>query len=55
MRIIDHVIVGGAANPAARSGDVYDPNSGQVQARVALGTAADLERAVAAARAAQPG
>ena len=55
MRIIDHVIVGGAANPAPRSGDVYDPNSGQVQARVALGTAADLERAVAAARAAQPG
>nr|MBA3526729.1 CoA-acylating methylmalonate-semialdehyde dehydrogenase [Sphingomonas sp.] len=37
-----------------RSGDVFDPNRGAVQARVRLGSAADLERAMAAARAAQP-
>ncbi|MBB3349310.1 CoA-acylating methylmalonate-semialdehyde dehydrogenase [Sphingomonas sp. BK069] len=63
MRTIDHHIAGaaasagggGAAREGARGGDVYDPNTGQVQARVTLGTAADLDRAVAAAQAAQPG
>jgi len=57
MRIIDHHIVGSTANPhtAARLADVFDPNAGSVQAQVRLGTAADLERAVAAAQAAQPG
>ncbi|RYG01287.1 MAG: aldehyde dehydrogenase family protein, partial [Caulobacteraceae bacterium] len=35
-------------------GDVFDPNTGQIQARVTLGTQADLDRAVAAAQAAQP-
>ncbi|MBX9796011.1 CoA-acylating methylmalonate-semialdehyde dehydrogenase, partial [Sphingomonas sp.] len=55
MRIIDHYIAGGGSSAAARSGDVFDPNNGTVQARVALGTAADLARAVAAAQAAQPG
>ncbi|MBY9064650.1 CoA-acylating methylmalonate-semialdehyde dehydrogenase [Sphingomonas yunnanensis] len=61
MRTIDHHIAdavasgGGAARDQVRSGDVYDPNTGQVQARVALGTAADLDRAVTAAQAAQPG
>jgi malonate-semialdehyde dehydrogenase (acetylating) / methylmalonate-semialdehyde dehydrogenase len=34
---------------------VFDPNSGQVQARVPLGTAETLERAIAAAQKAQPG
>ena len=60
MRIIDHHIaatgagtVGGAG--AARLADVFDPNSGRVQAQVVLGTAADLDRAVAAAQTAQPG
>ncbi|MGJ3628201.1 aldehyde dehydrogenase family protein [Sphingomonas sp. MMS24-JH45] len=38
-----------------RTSDVYDPNTGKVQASVALGTQADLDRAVAAAQAAQPG
>jgi malonate-semialdehyde dehydrogenase (acetylating)/methylmalonate-semialdehyde dehydrogenase len=53
MRQIDHVIVGGA--PAGtRFADVMDPNNGGVQARVALGDAAVLDRAVAAAQAAQP-
>ncbi|MBW6530811.1 CoA-acylating methylmalonate-semialdehyde dehydrogenase [Sphingomonas sp. RRHST34] len=63
MRTIDHHIAGaaasagggGAAREGGRGGDVYDPNTGQVQARVTLGTAADLDRAVAAAQAAQPG
>jgi malonate-semialdehyde dehydrogenase (acetylating) / methylmalonate-semialdehyde dehydrogenase len=54
MRDIAHLIAGGSGN-AARHGDVYDPNNGTVQARVALGGAADLDRAVAAARQAQPG
>ncbi len=56
MHDIGHYIVGGAGETeAARYGDVFDPNSGKVQKRVALGTKADLERAVAAAQAAQPG
>jgi malonate-semialdehyde dehydrogenase (acetylating)/methylmalonate-semialdehyde dehydrogenase len=55
MRVIDHVIVGHSGGGAGRRSDVFDPNSGAVQAQVALGTAADLDRAVAAAQAAQPG
>ena len=55
MRDIDHFIVGGPGAPASRFGDVFDPNSGQVQARVPLGTTETLERAVAAALQAQPG
>src|SRR5690349_24534613 len=54
MRQIDHVIAGGAGQAAARTHDIFDPNTGQVQARVALGGQADLDRAVAAAQAAQP-
>ena len=37
MRQIDHFIVGGSGGAAARKGDVFDPNNGGVQARVALG------------------
>jgi malonate-semialdehyde dehydrogenase (acetylating)/methylmalonate-semialdehyde dehydrogenase len=55
MRTIDHFIVGGAGGSAARSSDVFDPNTGQVQASVTLGGSAELELAVAAARKAQPG
>ncbi|SDA12695.1 malonate-semialdehyde dehydrogenase (acetylating) / methylmalonate-semialdehyde dehydrogenase [Sphingomonas sp. NFR15] len=55
IRDIDHLIVGGAAGASARTGDVFNPNTGAVQARVALGTQADLDRAVAAAQKAQPG
>ncbi|WP_288936240.1 CoA-acylating methylmalonate-semialdehyde dehydrogenase [uncultured Sphingomonas sp.] len=56
MRQIDHLIVGHAGGgSAARAGDVFDPNTGQVQARVSLGGQADLDRAIAAAQAAQPG
>jgi malonate-semialdehyde dehydrogenase (acetylating)/methylmalonate-semialdehyde dehydrogenase len=55
MRDIDHFIVGGPSGSAARFGDVFNPNSGQVQARVAFGDQAALDRAVAAAQKAQPG
>jgi len=54
MRDIAHMIVGGAGNSSGRQGDVFDPNTGQVQARVALGGKVELDRAVAAAKAAQP-
>ena len=55
MRDIDHFIVGGAGGSARRFGEVFDPNSGQVQARVPLGDQAVLDRAIAAAQKAQPG
>ena len=58
MRQIDHFIVGGAGGGATGGGrrsDVFDPNTGKVQASVTLGTQADLDRAVASAQAAQPG
>jgi malonate-semialdehyde dehydrogenase (acetylating)/methylmalonate-semialdehyde dehydrogenase len=54
MRQIDHFISGGVGGDSARVGDVFDPNNGGVQARVALGDAAVLERAVQAALKAQP-
>ncbi|HEU0098155.1 MAG TPA: CoA-acylating methylmalonate-semialdehyde dehydrogenase [Allosphingosinicella sp.] len=54
MRNIDHFIGGAAHASGERHGDVFDPNNGGVQAKVRLGTAADLERAVAAAREAYP-
>ena len=54
MRQIDHYISGGAG-ASLRLGDVFDPNSGAVQAQVALGDAAVLQRAVDAALKAQPG
>ena len=54
MRQIDHVIAGGAGGAAARKGDVFDPNRGEVQAQVVLGDQAVLDKAVEAALAAQP-
>ena len=54
MRVIDHVIVGHSGGGAARTSDVFDPNSGTVQAKVSLGGQAELDKAVAAAEAAQP-
>ena len=53
MRQIDHFISGGAGT-STRRGDVFDPNSGAVQAHVALGDPAVLQRAVDAALNAQP-
>ena len=55
MRQIDHFIVGGAGGAATRKGDIFDPNNGGVQAQVALGDAALLDRVVANARKVQPG
>ena len=55
MRDIAHFISGGAGSSAGRFSDVFDPNNGEVQARVPLGGKAELDRAVAAAKAAQPG
>ncbi|RZM06892.1 MAG: aldehyde dehydrogenase family protein, partial [Sphingomonas sp.] len=54
MRTIEN-FVSGAASTAERFGDVFDPNSGEVQARVRLSGATDLDAAVAAAQKAQPG
>jgi malonate-semialdehyde dehydrogenase (acetylating)/methylmalonate-semialdehyde dehydrogenase len=56
MRLIDHVVArSDGAGGGGRTGKVFDPNSGQVQAEVRLGSRADLDLAVAAAQAAQPG
>jgi len=54
VRDIPHYFADGSQVAANRFSDVFDPNNGEVQARVALGTAADLDRAVALAQAAQP-
>ena len=58
MRQIDHFIADGSAGASGgqpvRTHDVFDPNNGSVQAQVALGDAPVLDRAVAAAAAAQP-
>nr|WP_295372347.1 CoA-acylating methylmalonate-semialdehyde dehydrogenase [uncultured Sphingosinicella sp.] len=54
MRKIDHFIGGASYASGERQGDVFDPNQGNVQAHVNLGTAADLARAMDNARAAQP-
>jgi malonate-semialdehyde dehydrogenase (acetylating)/methylmalonate-semialdehyde dehydrogenase len=54
MRTIDHIIVGHQGSATARYSDVFDPNTGQVQARVALGGRAELDAAVAAAQSVQP-
>ncbi len=54
MRQIDHFLSGGASFATGRTSDVFNPSTGQIQARVALGDQAVLEAAVAAAQAAQP-
>jgi len=55
LRELSHFIADATARAGSgRFSDVFDPNTGKVQARVALGTAADLEAAVQAAAAAQP-
>lgn len=55
MRVIDHVIAGGTGGLAqGRKAAVMDPNNGGQQAEVVLGGQDALERAVAAAQAAQP-
>ena len=56
MRSIEHFIGGSAViGTSGRFADVFDPNSGQVQARVQLAAAAEMDAAVAGAVAAQKG
>jgi malonate-semialdehyde dehydrogenase (acetylating)/methylmalonate-semialdehyde dehydrogenase len=54
LRDIDHFNGGESYSSGDRTSDVFDPNRGGVQAKVKLGTAADLQKAVDAAKAAQP-
>ncbi len=56
MRDIDHFINGAAVRGASgRFGDVWDPNTGAVQARVQLATEGEVDRAVQSAQAAFAG
>jgi malonate-semialdehyde dehydrogenase (acetylating)/methylmalonate-semialdehyde dehydrogenase len=55
MREIGHFIGGKAVKgTSGRFGDVFDPNTGEVQAKVALAKHAEVEHAIANAAAAQP-
>ena len=55
MRTVTHRLASGVTAPASiRQSDIFDPNSGTVQAKVDLGSAAVLDAAVDAALAAQP-
>ncbi|HVZ29656.1 MAG TPA: aldehyde dehydrogenase family protein, partial [Asticcacaulis sp.] len=55
MRDIPHFIDGQAVQGiSGRYGDVFDPNTGKVQARVALASAAEVDTAVQGAFKAQP-
>lgn len=51
-----HHFINGKAVPggSGRFGDVYDPNTGEVQAKVALASVKEMDEAVAIAKAAQP-
>jgi malonate-semialdehyde dehydrogenase (acetylating)/methylmalonate-semialdehyde dehydrogenase len=56
MRTIDNFINGqSVASASGRKGDVFDPNTGKVQATVGLSTPAELDAAVQKAKAAQVG
>src|SRR4249920_281896 len=55
MREIGHFIGGKqVSGTSGRSGDVFNPNTGEVQARVALASKSEAEKAIANAQAAQP-
>ncbi len=55
MRDIGHFIGGKTVKGASgRTGDVFDPNTGDVQAKVALASKSEVETAIANAEAAQP-
>ncbi len=54
MRQIDHVIAGGSGAAPTRKHSIWNPSTGAVQAEVALGDAALLQRAVDAAKKIQP-
>ena len=56
MRDIGHFIDGKETKGASgRHGDVFNPNTGEVQAHVAYASRAEVEQAIASAAAAQPG
>jgi malonate-semialdehyde dehydrogenase (acetylating)/methylmalonate-semialdehyde dehydrogenase len=56
MRSVGHFIGGvEVAGTSGRSGDIFDPNTGEVQAKVAFADRSEVERAIANAHAAQPG
>ena len=56
MRSVGHFIGGReVAGSSGKSGDVYDPNTGEVQAKVAFASRAEVEHAIAVAQAAQAG
>ncbi|MEM8634832.1 MAG: CoA-acylating methylmalonate-semialdehyde dehydrogenase [Pseudomonadota bacterium] len=56
MREIDHFISGEISRGASgRFGEIYDPNTGEVQGKVQLATEGDVDAAVDAAKAALPG
>ena len=54
MRQIDHFMVGESPTPT-RKHQVWNPSTGEIQAEVALGDAALLEKAIATAKQVQPG
>lgn len=55
MREIGHFVGGKEVKGASgRSGDVFNPNTGEVQARVAFAAKSEVEQAIANADAAQP-
>ena len=56
MREIGHFVGGKSVKGGSgRFGDVFDPNTGEVQAKVALAKRSEVEAAIGAAQAAQPG
>lgn len=54
MQNIGHWIDGAEVAGTGRTADVFNPATGEVQAKLALATASDLDRAVQVAAAAQP-
>ena len=56
MKELHHLIAGKAVEgTSGRFGDIYNPSTGEVQARVALAGKAEMRKAVEAAKAAFPG
>ena len=54
MREIGHFIGGKQVKGNGRSADVFNPDTGEVRAKVALASKAEVEQAIANAQAAQP-
>src|ERR1700746_2756272 len=55
MRMVGHFIGGKhVSGTSGRSGDVFNPNTGEVQAKVAFASKSEVEAAIANAAAAQP-